>query len=199
MQLVADEIQLCTGFKHLKKSSFVVKFSSASPFMCWLLVDELLNFPCKVGHKLLPKSHIILVCKLYVDDIFVELDIVEDEVEIFEFDAETCSRTFAGALWPLRRRIAAFFSAIEANYFNHNDSLSNVTSLRPPRHDWCSERGLSMIVVLPAMILWKGLSLIDSWTHLIHPSLSSSVAVDSLQKKLSSNYSVPLTTDAALI
>ena len=30
------------------------------------------------------------------------------------------------------------------------------------------------------MILWKGLSLIDSCTHLIHPSRSSSVAVDSL-------------------
>ena len=104
--------------------------------MCWLLVDELLNFPCKVGHKFLPKSHIILVCKLYVADIFVELDIVEDEVEIFEFDAETCSRTLAEALWPLRRRIAAFFSAIEGNDLNHNDSLSNVTSLRPPRHDW---------------------------------------------------------------
>ena len=31
------------------------------------------------------------------------------------------------------------------------------------------------------MILWKGLSLIDSCTHLIHPSRSSSVAVESLQ------------------
>ena len=32
----------------------------------------------------------------------------------------------------------------------------------------------------PAIILWKGLSLIDSWTHLIQPSRSSSVAVESL-------------------
>ena len=32
----------------------------------------------------------------------------------------------------------------------------------------------------PAIILWKGLSLIDSWTHLIQPSRSSSVAVERL-------------------
>ena len=31
------------------------------------------------------------------------------------------------------------------------------------------------------MILWKGLSRIDSWTHLIQPSRSSSVDVDSLK------------------
>jgi len=112
---------------------FRVFLSFTIHLMCWLLVDKLLNFPCKVGHQFLSKTIFCLVYKLCVADILVELDIVE-------FDAETCYRSFAGTLWPLRRRIAAFFSA---------------------------------------MILWKGLSLIDSWTHLIQPSLSSSVAVDS--------------------
>jgi len=64
----------------------------------------------------------------YDADGFVLLDTVEDDAEldvivVDTFDVLTCSTTFAGVLCPLRRRIAAFFSAI---------------------------------------ILWKGLSLIDS-------------------------------------
>ena len=104
---------------------------------------------------------------LYVADIFVELDSVDDEVEIFEavetfeLAADICSAaTLAGVRWLLRRRIAAFFSATEIFKFQ-------IFETKPSFQ--------------PAMILWKGLSLIDSWTHLIHPSLSSSVAVDSLK------------------
>ena len=103
---------------------------------------------------------------LYVADIFVELDSVDDELEIFEavetfeLAADICSATFAGVRWLLRRRIAAFFSATEI-------FRCQIIETKPSFQ--------------PAMILWKGLSLIDSWTHLIHPSLSSSVAVDNLK------------------
>ena len=52
----------------------------------------------------------------YDADGFVLLDTVEDDAELDDivvdtFDVLTCSTTFAGVLWPLRRRIAAFFSA----------------------------------------------------------------------------------------
>ena len=79
---------------------------------------------------------------LFVADIFVQLDSADDEVEIFEvdtfefeavetfeLDGDTCSRTFAGARWLLRRRIAAFFSAIERNDFSH---IIETTCLNDP-------------------------------------------------------------------
>ena len=52
----------------------------------------------------------------YDADGFVLLDTVEDDTELDDivvdtFDVLTCSTTFAGVLCPLRRRIAAFFSA----------------------------------------------------------------------------------------
>ena len=50
------------------------------------------------------------------DGFVLLLDTVEDDAELDDivvdtFDVLTCSTTFAGVLCPLRRRIAAFFSA----------------------------------------------------------------------------------------